>query len=159
VAAGVNTGGEVANEALGLEDAGKALLQLGVRDAAIVAPGRKPDQREMRKIELVSGVPVLQFDATDKGGVYDVSVKDPQASLKFAAQPDPAESSLEELTEDDVKSLGAVADVIRWSPNQGLREKFEKDRLGAEFWLPLLLLVLFCAAGEMIVAQRFSRSK
>ena len=90
---------------------------------------------------------------------YPVTVNDPAMSLRFAAQPDPAESSLEELSEEDVKSLGAVAHVLRWSPGLGLREAFEKDRLGAEFWLPLLLLVLACATGEMYVAQRFSRAK
>ena len=130
------------------------------REAVVVAPttGKQP-VRESRKIELVGGAPLLQFEGTDRGGAYDVSVKDPAVAMRFAAQPDPTESSLEELTEEDVKSLGTVAHVLRWSPNLSLREAFEKDRLGAEFWLPLLLLVLACAAGEMYVAQRFSRSK
>ena len=129
------------------------------REASVVAPSVKTPVRESRKIELVGGTPLLQFEGTDRGGTYDVTVNDPAMSLRFAAQPDPAESSLEELSEEDVKSLGAVAHVLRWSPGLGLREAFEKDRLGAEFWLPLLLLVLACATGEMYVAQRFSRAK
>ena len=129
------------------------------REAVVTAPSEKQVMKESRKIDLVGGAALLQFDNTDRGGAYEVAVKDPALTLRFAAQPEPAESSLEELPEEDVKALGAVAHVMRWSPNLSLREAFEKDRLGAEFWLPLLLLVLACAAGEMYVAQRFSRSK
>ena len=68
----------------------------------------------------------------------------------------PYGKSARQLSET-VSPLGAVADVIRWSPNQGLREKFEKDRLGAEFWLPLLLLVLFCGRRRLITTRQIPR--
>ncbi|MEY4198429.1 MAG: hypothetical protein RLZZ265_169, partial [Verrucomicrobiota bacterium] len=35
----------------------------------------------------------------------------------------------------------------------------EKARVGAEYWLPILILVLLCAALETFLAQYFSRAK
>jgi len=79
--------------------------------------------------------------------------------IKFATQPDPSESNLSELPPDEVKALGQVAVVERWSPMLQLRELVEKARVGAEYWLPILILVLLCAALETFLAQYFSRAK
>jgi hypothetical protein len=40
-----------------------------------------------------------------------------------------------------------------------LRKVVEEQRVGAEFWLPLAILVLLLAGAETFLAQWFSRSK
>jgi hypothetical protein len=91
--------------------------------------------------------------------VYDVKITDPPLSLKFAAQPDASESSLEELSPAQLAMLKSVANVITWTPSLSLRGMVEKDRSGIEFWLPILVLVLLLAAVETFLGQWFSRAK
>ncbi len=129
------------------------------KEAVVMAPGAAAGTRDLRRIELVNGAPLLSYDATDRAGLYEVSVADPPTVIKFATQPDPSESNLSELPPDEVKALGQVAVVERWSPMLQLRELVEKARVGAEYWLPILILVLLCAALETFLAQYFSRAK
>src|SRR4051812_8823438 len=129
------------------------------KDAIIFKPRQTDALRDMRRIELANGWPLLQYEGTDLAGVYDVSVPDPPLALKFAAQPDSAESSLEEITPAQRMTLQAVANVIDWSPNFSLRSVVEKDRSGVEFWLPIAILVLLLAALETFLGQWFSRAK
>ncbi len=129
------------------------------KDAVILNPGSTGGARELRKVELVNGVPMLQYDATDKAGVYEISIADPPTVLKFATQPDPAESNLDDISAEDLKTLGEVSRVVRWSPTLSLKEMVEKERLGAEYWLPVALLAMLVAAVETFLAQYFSRSK
>ena len=42
---------------------------------------------------------------------------------------------------------------------QALRDQVERERSGAEFWLPIILLVLLIAGAETFLPQWFSRSK
>jgi hypothetical protein len=65
---------------------------------------------------------------TDYGGVYEVSSTDPPLSVKFAAQPAPTESSMDELSPAQINVLKNVANVIPWTPNLSLRGLVEKDR-------------------------------
>ncbi|MFA6544242.1 MAG: BatA domain-containing protein [Limisphaerales bacterium] len=129
------------------------------KDAVVTAPGAASGTRDLRRIELVNGTPVLSYDATDRAGIYEVSIADPPTVIKFATQPDPSESNLSELPEDEVTALAQVAAVQRWSPALNLREWVEKARVGAEYWLPILILVLALAALETFLAQYFSRAK
>lgn len=129
------------------------------KDATFFKPGQTEAVRDLRRIELVGGWPVLQYDQTDLAGVYDVNVADPPLALKFAAQADTAESSLEELSPAQLHTLGGVAQVLAWSPRLEWNVVARKAGGGLEFWLPLALAALGVALLETWLAQRFSRSK
>jgi hypothetical protein len=129
------------------------------KDATFFKPRQVDVVRDLRRIELVNGWPTVQFDQTDWAGLYDVSVNDPPLALKFAAQPDAAESSLEELSPAQRGALKDVADWIDWTPNLSLRGMVEKERTGLEFWVPLAVLALVLALVETGLGQWFTRSK
>ena len=129
------------------------------KDAIVFKPRQTDALRDMRRVELVNGWPLLQYEQTDLAGVYDVKIADPPLNLKFAAQPDSSESSLEELSPAQLSVLKNVANVITWTPSLSLRGMVEKDRSGIEFWLPILVVVLLLAAVETFLGQWFSRAK
>lgn len=129
------------------------------RDATFFKPRQTDAVRDLRRVEMVNQAALLQYDQTDFAGVYDVSVTDPPLALKFAAQAAAAESSLEALSEAQLKTLREVAQVVSWVPNLSLKNLVEKDRSGLEFWLPVALLALLVAAAETFLGQWFSRSK
>jgi len=128
------------------------------KDASFFKPRHAGVIRDVRRVELVNGWPTLQFEQTDLAGLYDANVSDPAFGLKFAAQSDAAESSLDELSPAQRTTLGAVAQVLAWTPNLSLKGLAE-GRTGLEFWLPLVILCLILAAAESFLAQWFSRSK
>lgn len=128
------------------------------QDATFFAP-RQSAIRELRRVELVNGWPTMQFEKTDTAGIYDAKVGESGAALKFAAQPDPAESSLDELSPAQLVTLKGSANVVPWTPNLSLRGMMERGRSGVEFWMPVLLAVLVLAAAETFLGQWFSRSK
>ena len=150
---------EGANVRVGTQFARRLTADLLHKDAVVMAPGAASGTRDLRRVELVSGTPVLTYDTTDKAGIYEVSIADPPTVIKFAVQPDPSESNLSELPVDEVTALGLVAAVQRWNPTLNIREWVEKARVGAEFWLPILIAVLALAALETFLAQYFSRAK
>jgi hypothetical protein len=111
-------------------------------------------------VELAQGLPTLAYESTDFGGVYEAAISgDVTHTIKFAAQPDAAESNLDELPVEQFKALEGSAQVIRWKPGMILRELVDKNRLGTEFWVPVLLAALLLAVTETILAQWFSRTK
>jgi hypothetical protein len=128
-------------------------------NARVTSPLHDGDNRDLSKITMVDGVPFLHYGATDQSGLYEVSLDDPPTTLKFAAQPQPSESSLAGLSEGDLDEIGKVASVTKWTPMISLRKVVEEQRVGAEFWLPLAILVLLLAGAETFLAQWFSRSK
>ncbi len=101
----------------------------------------------------------VQFEHTELAGVYDAKVGEAGAVLKFAAQSDASESSLDELSTAQLATLKNVANVVAWTPNLSLRGMMERGRTGSEFWMPVLLAVLAIAAVETFLGQWFSRSK
>ena len=129
------------------------------KDAMFFKPRQRDAARDLRRIAMVNGWPAVQYDQTDFAGAFDVSVADPPLSLKFATQPDSAESSLEELSPAQLTTLKDVARVIPWTPNISLKGYAEKERSGLEFWLPIVVLVLVLAGVETFLGQWFSRSK
>lgn len=129
------------------------------KDAAFFKPRQTDAVRDLRRVELVSDWPTLQYDQTDLAGVYDVTVADPPLNLKFAAQADPLESSLDTLSDAQLKTLRDVAHVLPWTPDLSLKSLVEKQRSGVELWLPLALLALLVAGAETVLGQWFSRSK
>src|SRR6185503_16176715 len=84
------------NLRVGARFARRMSTELLAKDATFVKP-RPEALRETRRVELVNGAPVLQYDTTDFAGVYDVNIADPPYALKFAAQAEPGESSMDEL--------------------------------------------------------------
>jgi hypothetical protein len=129
------------------------------KEAALIKPRRTERLRETRRIELVNGSPVLQYDQTDYAGVYEVKVADPAYELKFAAQPHPSESSMDELTLAQVNNLKTAANVVTWTPGFTLKGFAERDRTGFEFWLPIVIGALMVAGAETFLGQWFSREK
>ncbi len=129
------------------------------KDATVFKPRQTDAVRDLRRIEMGGGWPLLQYDHTDLSGIYEASVVDPPLALKFAAQPDPGESSMDELSQAQIKTLKDVANVIPWTPNLSLRGMVEKDRSGLEFWLPIVIAALLVGVVETFLAQWFSRSK
>jgi hypothetical protein len=129
------------------------------KDATFARPLQTEVVRELRRIERVNGWPTLQFDLTDVAGLYTATIDDPASVLKFAAQADPRESSLEELSPAQLSTLQGVAQVLTWAPNLSLKGMVEVGRTGLEFWLPLVVGCLLLAGVETFLGQWFSRSK
>ncbi len=129
------------------------------KDATFLKPGQTESLRDLRRVTLSDASPVLQYDRTDKAGIYEVNVGEPPLALKFAAQANPSESSLEELSPGQLDALKNVAQVITWAPNISLRNMVEKQRSGIEFWLPLIAAALMLGLVETFLGQWFSRSK
>ena len=151
------------DEGLNIQVGDKFARRVGVefleKEAIVSQPGQADPVRDLRRIELVKGWPMLQYDRTDLGGEYDVSVVDPPFAVKFAAQPAAYESSLDELSPAQVNILKTVANVLPWAPNLSLKGLVEKDRSGLEFWLPIVVAVLLLAGLETFLGQWFSRAK
>jgi hypothetical protein len=122
-------------------------------------PPRRTTVREIRRVEMINGWPVVQIEQTDLAGLYDAKISDASVTLKFAAQSDPGESSLDELSPAQLNTLKEVANVVTWAPNLSLKGLVEKSRTGLEFWLPVVIACLLLAAVEMFLSQWFSRSR
>jgi hypothetical protein len=129
------------------------------KDAMFSKPRQLDTARDLRRVEMVNGWPTLQYDQTDFAGVYEVAVADPPLALKFAAQADPAESSLDELSPAQLATLQSVAKVHTWTPSFSLKGLVEQSRTGLEFWLPIIVAVLLLGLVETFLGQWFSRSK
>ncbi|HEU0010768.1 MAG TPA: BatA domain-containing protein [Verrucomicrobiae bacterium] len=129
------------------------------KDATFFKPRQTDVVRELSRVELIQGWPTVQFAQTDLAGVYDATLGDPPVHVKFAAQSDPGESSLDELSPAQLATLRDVASVVVWRPDLSFRDSVEKGRTGLEFWLPIAILCLLLAAVETFLGQWFSRSK
>jgi hypothetical protein len=129
------------------------------KDVTVTAPGQTDPPRVEGQVALVNGLPVVQYAKTDLAGAYKVSIAGEDAPLYFAAQSDPAESNLTPLSDDQLKQLGQVADIIKWTPDVSLTPKLSSARNGRELWWPLLIAALACATIETFLAQSFSKSK
>ena len=143
--------GETFSRRVGLEELGK--------DATFHRPRQTEIVRDLQRVDLVNGWPRMQYARTDLAGVYTASVLEPPFSLKFAAQANPAESSLDELSPAQLKMLDEVASVVSWGPNFSLKRAVSHERSGTEFWLPLLMAALVVGLVETSLGQWFSRSK
>jgi len=131
------------------------------RDVSVSVPDSKVPPRVVGQVTLVNGNPTVQYDDADKAGAYHVTIgrSSGSMSLCFAAQSDPSESNLTPLSADQLKELGSVAEVVKWSPEVSLTPKIMASRIGWELWFPLLVVALIVATLETFLAQRFSQSK
>ena len=148
-----------ANLPVGQAYARRMNAELVGRNARVTTPVHEGEEHELVRVEMNAGLPTLTFDHTDRAGRYRVRLDDATEESLFAAQPDARESELSPMSEDDVAELTKVATVTRWTPHTSLRQTVEQQRVGAEFWLPLAILVLALAGTETALAQYFSRSK
>lgn len=129
------------------------------KEARVSKPRQADALLEQRRIEMVNGWPMLQFEQTDFSGAYDVAFGEERGAIRFAAQPEGNESSLDELSNEQRKLLSTVAHLVDWSPNISLKEQVQRERSGAEFWLPIVLAAILIALAETFLAQWFSRAK
>ncbi|MDR3401771.1 MAG: BatA domain-containing protein [Chthoniobacter sp.] len=130
------------------------------KDLLIKPPGGKSDAVSLQRVTAINGVPMLQFDGTERAGVYEVRQGDDATPLlRFAAQADPAESNLQELSALDWKTFDGVAQVFHWSPGMSLRGQLQKERTGNEFWMAFVLLALVTAVAETTLSNQWSRSR
>ena len=129
------------------------------KEARVFKPRQTDALLEQRRIEMVNGWPMLQYDATDLSGIYEVAVGENRGAVRFAAQPDATESSLDELSREQKKLLSTVAHVVDWAPNVSLKDQVQRERSGAEFWLPIVIIAMLIAGAETFLGQWFSRAK
>lgn len=129
------------------------------KDVRIQSPFEKASPN-LRRVALVNGVPLLEYDETDIAGAYEARQGDDALPLlRFAAQPDPVESRLEQLSSTDLKAFDGIAQVVRWTPETSLRGRLEKERAGTELWLVLVLVALGVAVAETMLGNRWSASR
>lgn len=132
------------------------------RDVTIEPPGEGRDGAAARpqtaRVELLDGQPQLAFDETDVAGVYTITVPD-APTMQFAAAGRPEESTLELLSEEQVRQLATSATVSRFGKSEPIAAMLERARVGTELWLPLVLVVIALAVAESLLAHRFSRPK
>ena len=129
------------------------------KDATLVPPGKTDAVGDLRRVELVDGVPMLAYQETDFAGLYGIQVVEPPLEMRFATQADGRESSLDRLSDAQRSTLKEVANVIEWTPGMSLRDQVVEERSGLEFWLPIIVLVTLLALLETFLGQWFSRSK
>jgi uncharacterized repeat protein (TIGR01451 family) len=148
-----------ANIPVGQDYARRVNAEFVGHTAKVSTPLHEGDEHDLTRVEMIATVPTLTYAKTDRAGQYSIRLDETTEETLFAAQPDPRESDLASLTEEDIAELAAVATITRWTPMTSLRQTVEQKRVGAEFWLPLAFLVLALAGTETALAQYFSRSK
>jgi hypothetical protein len=132
------------------------------KEALIARPGADPNDPtavEPRRIGLAGSTPLLTYDDTSYAGAYQVKVSGDDSINLFAAQPDPDESRLEELSAGQVDELAKVAEVTRWQTTQNLVDLIQKKRVGTELWKYFAFIALALAAMETVLAHLFSKAK
>ena len=107
-----------------------------------------------------SAAPAVSFRDTFRSGAYTAaSADDTGKPLRFAVYSDPAESDLRSISAADIKSLETVAQVTQWTPGVDLKKSLQTERTGKEIWLWLAVLALAVAVVELLLGNRWSRSK
>ena len=129
-------------------------MELAGKESVITSPGETKSSTQ----EL-DGTATIDYLKTDRAGSYELSIADPPTVLQFAAQPDPRESRLEMLSDQQQERIAQHASLIKFTPTTELREVLSRERKGAELWILLLVAVITLAIIEMTLAQWFSREK
>jgi hypothetical protein len=144
--------GEIFTSEMPLETAGKT--------ARITLGGGPSAETTTAAIRVEDGAARLRTNTTNRAGSYAVYVgEDAISTLRFAAQPDPAESNLEPLSPSAIKALETVAQITRSAKVTTLHQTLLDQRNGAELWLPLTWILLGLAVSETLLGNRWSRSK
>jgi hypothetical protein len=134
--------------------------ELAGKDVTVVSPGGKRETTRPSRIEVKNNVPLVEFAETFVGGAYEVHFgEEGHPPMRFAAFADPAECDLAEMPATDFKALSDVAQVVRWSPGTDLRAQLVRERTGTELWLAIALAALALAIAELVLGNRWSRSR
>ncbi|MBC8324236.1 MAG: BatA domain-containing protein [Verrucomicrobia subdivision 3 bacterium] len=120
----------------------------------VVVPGLAQTNR--LSAEVLLDRPVLQFKETHRAGLYEFILNGDEQATLFAVQPDQRESDLHKVNDS---ALPTAATLIHWEADADLKKQVKKARVGAEYWLIVLLVVLAMVALETYLAQKFSQSK
>jgi hypothetical protein len=111
-------------------------------------------------VEAKDGAPFVQLSETASSGAYAANFPDDsEKPLRFAVYSDPAESDLRSITATETKTLESVAQITKWAPGVDLKKSLQTDRSGKELWLWVALLALVLAVAELVLGNRWSRSK
>jgi hypothetical protein len=131
------------------------------KDVTISKPGGGKDISGVRRVTVNNGIPLLQYEDTDLAGAYEVKIGSSGGAplLRFAAQTDPAESKLAELSGADLKSFDGIADIIHWTSGAAMHATIQHGRTGTEFWLAFAIVGLCCAVAETALGNHWSRSR
>jgi hypothetical protein len=130
------------------------------RTAVFTVPGPDGPVRHSRETDVLDGGAALRWEATDTAGPCEVSVSgDPPLTLRFAVQPDPAESFTERLSPAEIRKLEQGARVGEWTPGGSLREEIRRARVGTELWKPLAALAAALGALETWLAHLFTKPR
>ena len=106
------------------------------------------------------GSPVVSAGFTNGSGAYTTTfADDSDKPLRFAVFSDPSESDLRGTSAADIKLLETVAQVTQWSPGVDLKRSLQTERTGKEIWLWFAALALAVAVAELVLGNRWSRSK
>lgn len=151
----------VLNVAVGEKFSYRVRDELAGNGVTVDPPAAGKAARGLSRVEIVNGLPRVQFDRTDWSGAYQVRVEsEPATTLAFAAQQSPAESDLVPLSAAQQQALRTVMDFTDWKPGESWRESAAAVKVGVgEWWWPLMIAVLIVAVVEMILGYWFSRSK
>lgn len=98
-------------------------------------------------------------DTTLSGAYTAPSAESADKQVRFAVYSDPTESDLHPISAADIKSLETVAQVTQWSPGADLKKALQTERTGREIWQWFALLALTLAIAELLLGNRWSRSK
>lgn len=134
-------------------------MELLRREVQVFPPGSDDTTAVSRTIELIDGAAMLSFTATGRAGAYRVELDQAQSPMLFAAQRDPSESNLQQLTDEQIRALSERAQIVDWGDGETFSNRLATARTGTELWLPLAVLVLLMAVVETFIAQWFSRSR
>lgn len=135
-------------------------LELIGKDAVVRPPDSEDSGREFRRITLENRLPTLRFESTPRAGVYDVAiVGEPRATLRFAVQADPGESSLAEISSEQTALLGELGQVTLWQPGAIIQDAVSAAESGFEWWTLLAIVAIAIATTETLLAHWFSHSK
>ncbi len=127
------------------------------RSYALTAPDGKA---KPGAVELRDGVPLITVADTSLAGAYSaVFADEPEKPFRFAAQADPAESDLRSVSAADFKALETVTQITRWTPGADLKKSLQTERTGTEIWLWLAVATLALAVAELLLGNRWSRSR
>jgi hypothetical protein len=134
--------------------------ELAGKDVTIVPPGGKRETTRPQRIEVKNNAPVVEYADTFVGGPYSTYFSEEgHPPVRFAAFSDPGESNLDEISAADTKSLGAAAQMVRWTPATDLRALLVRERTGTELWLAVAFAALLLAIAETVLGNRWSRSR
>ncbi len=134
-----------------------AKQDLGNRSYVIATPG---NGSVTGVVEDKDGTHFVSTGSTAVAGAYTTTfAEDSDKPLRFAVFSDPSESDLRGTSAADIKVMETVAQVTQWSPGVDLKGSLQTDRTGTEIWLWFAVLALAVAVAELVLGNRWSRSK